>query len=87
MDSFILTIHKKGDKTDCSNYRSTSLLSTTYNILSNVLLSRLTPYVEEIIGDHHCGFRHNKSILIIHTAFVIYLRKNGNTMEQCISYL
>jgi hypothetical protein len=26
-------------------------------------------------------------LLIIHTAFVKYLRKNGNTMEQCISYL
>jgi len=22
----------------------------------------LTPYVEEIIGDHQCGFRHNSSI-------------------------
>jgi hypothetical protein len=24
-------------------------------------LSRLTPYAEEIIGDHQCGFRRNKS--------------------------
>ena len=28
----------------------------TYKILSNILLSRLTPYAEEIIGDHQCGF-------------------------------
>ena len=51
------TIYKKGDKTDCSTYRGISLLSTTYTILSNILLSRLTPYAEEIIGDHQCGFR------------------------------
>jgi hypothetical protein len=27
-------------------------LPTTYKILSNILLSRLTPYAEEINGDH-----------------------------------
>jgi hypothetical protein len=31
-------------------------LSTTYKILSNILLSRLTPYAEEIIEEHQCGF-------------------------------
>jgi hypothetical protein len=30
-------------------------------MLSNILLSRLTPYADEIIGDHQCGFRHNRS--------------------------
>jgi hypothetical protein len=50
-----------GDKTDCSNYRGISLLSTTYKIISNILLSRLTPYAEEIIGKHQCGFRRNRS--------------------------
>jgi hypothetical protein len=55
-ESVIVPIYKKGDKTDCSNYRGISLLSTTYKILSNILLSRLTPYAEEITGDHQCGF-------------------------------
>jgi len=40
-------IHKEGDKTDCSNCRCTSLLSPTYKILSNILLSRLLPYAEK----------------------------------------
>ena len=48
--------YEKGDKTDSNNYRGTSLLSTTYKLLSNILLSRLTPYAEEITGDHQCGF-------------------------------
>jgi len=38
-----------------------SLLPTTYKILSNILLSRLTPYAVEIIGDHPCGLRCNWS--------------------------
>jgi len=53
--SIIVPIYKKSDKTDCSNYRRTSLLSTTYKILCIILLSRLTPYAEEVIGDHQCG--------------------------------
>ena len=60
-ESIIVPIHKKGDKTDCNNYRGISLLPTTYKILSNILLSRLIPYAEEIIGDHQCGFRRNRS--------------------------
>jgi hypothetical protein len=60
-ESIILPVHKKGDKTDCSNYRGISLLSTSYKILSNILLSRLSPYIDEIIGDHQCGFRRNRS--------------------------
>jgi hypothetical protein len=52
---------KNGDKTDCNNYRGISLLSTSYKILSNILLSRLGPYIDEIIGDHQCGFKRNRS--------------------------
>jgi len=61
--SIIVPIHKKGDKTDCNNYRCISPLPTTYKILSNILLSRLIPYAKEIIGDHHCGFRRNRSTI------------------------
>jgi hypothetical protein len=60
-ESIIGPIYKKGDKTDCRNYRRISLLSTTYKILSNILLPRLTPYTEESIGDHQFGFRRNRS--------------------------
>ena len=60
-ESIIVPIYKKGDKTDCSNYRGISLLAPTSKILSNILLSRLTPYAEEITGDHQCGFRRNRS--------------------------
>jgi len=62
-ESIIVPIHKKEDKTDCNNYRGISLLPTTYKILSNILLSRLTPYAKEIIGDHQSGFRRNRSTI------------------------
>jgi hypothetical protein len=55
-ESVVISIYKRGDKADCSNYQGTSQLLTSYKILSNILLSRLIPYADEMIGDHHCGF-------------------------------
>jgi hypothetical protein len=69
-----------------SNYRGISLLSTSYKILSNVLLSRLSPYVDEIIGDHQCGFRHNRSNADQIFCINRYWRKNGSIMRQYTSY-
>jgi hypothetical protein len=86
-ECIIEPIYKKGDKTGCNNHRGISLLSTTYKILSNILLSRLTPYVNEVIGDHQCGFHCNRST----TDQIFYiqqpLEKNGSIMGRCISYL
>jgi hypothetical protein len=60
-ESIVVPIHKKGDKSECSNYRGISLLPTSYKIVSNILLSRPILYADEIIGDHQCGFRRNRS--------------------------
>jgi len=38
-------------------------LPTRYKILSNVLLTKITPYAEEITGDLQSGFRHNRSTI------------------------
>jgi hypothetical protein len=80
-ESIIVPIYMKGDKTVCSNYRGVSLLSTTYKIVSTILLSRLTPYGDDI-RDHQRGFRrHTDQLLIIYSAHVKYQRKNGNAMK------
>jgi sorting nexin-29 len=50
----ICPIHKKGDKLECNNYRSITLLNYTYKIFSSILNERLK-------REYHCGFRQNKS--------------------------
>jgi hypothetical protein len=55
-ESITVLIYKRDDKTDCSNCREISLLPTTCKILSNTLVSRLTPYVKGITDDYQCGF-------------------------------
>jgi hypothetical protein len=67
----VVPIHKKGVKTDYSNYRGISLLSTLYKILLNILLYKLTPYADEIIGHHQCGFRRNE----LTTDHIFYIRQ------------
>jgi hypothetical protein len=59
-ESVTVPVHKKGDKTDCSNCHGISLLSPSYKILSNILL-RLSLYIDEIIGNHQHGFQCNRS--------------------------
>jgi hypothetical protein len=54
-ESIIVPLYWTVDDTNCNNYRGTSLLPTTHKILSNILLSMLTTYAEEIIEDHQCG--------------------------------
>jgi len=83
----IVHIYKKGDKTNCNNYRGISLLPTNYKILSNILLSRLIPYAKEIIGIINVAFDATGRLLIIYSVFAKYLRKNGNTIKKFISSL
>jgi len=85
--SIIVPIYKKDVKTDCTNHQGISLLSTTYKILSNIVLLMLTPHAEEIIGDNQFGLRCDRATTD-HIFCIKYLReKNGNTKNQCISYL
>jgi hypothetical protein len=57
-ESVIVPIHKEDDKTDCDNYHGMPLLSTSYKILSNIPLSMLSPYIDDIIGVYQCWFQH-----------------------------
>jgi hypothetical protein len=59
-ESIFIRTHKEGDKTDCSNYQGISVMSTSYKILPNILLSRLILYADKTARDHQCGFQHNR---------------------------
>jgi hypothetical protein len=47
----VVLIHKKCDKTYCSNYQGISLLLTSQKILSNTLPCRLPPYTVKTVTD------------------------------------
>jgi hypothetical protein len=56
------------------------MLPTTYKILSNILLSRLMPYADKVVGNLHCGFQHNRSITDQYSAFIRCWRKTVSIM-------
>ena len=61
-DASIVTIFKKGDRTECGNYRGISLLSIASKIFARVLLNRLTTHVTpNVVPESQCGFRSNRS--------------------------
>jgi hypothetical protein len=84
-ESIVVPLHKPGDEPDRSNFRGL-LMSTTYKTLSNILLSRLTAYARKLQGIISADFDATGQ-LWSYSAFVKYLRKNGNTMKQCTRYL
>ena len=53
----ICPIYKKGDKTNCNNYRGISLMSHAYKVYERILENRLREHVEPKLGEWQNGFR------------------------------
>ena len=62
-DAVITVLHKKGDKTECGNYRGISLVSHAGKVLVKVVARRLIAYCEAkgLLPEEQCGFRPNRS--------------------------
>ena len=61
-DANIITIFKKGDRTQCGNYRGISLLSIAGKAFARILLNRLATHITpSIVPETQCGFRRNRS--------------------------
>ena len=57
-DAVITVLHKKGDKTECGNYRDISLVSHAGKVLLKVVARRLSAYCEAkgLLPEEQCGF-------------------------------
>ena len=61
----VTPIHKKGDRTDPSNYRPVSLTSQTCKVLESIVREHITKHLFEnrILSDRQHGFREGRSCL------------------------
>jgi uncharacterized protein YdcH (DUF465 family) len=64
-EGVLCPVYKKGDKTQCHNYREISLLNITCKIFAILLYSynRLSTIIEPEIGNYEMGFRPNSSTI------------------------
>ena len=62
-DAVITVLHKKGDKTECGNYRGISLVSHAGKVLLKVVARRLGAYCEAkgLLPAEQCGVRPDRS--------------------------
>ena len=87
-EAVITVLHKKGDKTECGNYRGISLVSHAGKVLLKVVARRLSTYCEAkgLLPEEQCGFRPDRS-----TTYMMFVmrklqeigRKAGVSLLMC----
>jgi hypothetical protein len=58
---YSISIYKTGDKIICQKYRGIALLMVTHKLFPRILACKMTPYMEEVVGDYQCGFSKNRN--------------------------
>ena len=88
--SILIPIHKKGSKTELSNYRGISLLSSVSKIFSSILNNRIIKWSlqENILSQGQLGFlkgnRTSDALLIVHNIINRYCKKMGQKCFSCL---
>ena len=75
----ITPAHKKGDKTDKSNYRPVSILPAMSKVFERVMYKQLYIYFEKILSKYQCGFRKNFSS---QHCLILMIEKWKRSMDQ-----
>ena len=55
-EGFLVKLPKKGDQSECDNYRGIMLLSVPGKVLNKIMLERLKAAVDRKLRDHQAGF-------------------------------
>ena len=88
LPSSIVTIFKKGSRTECGNYRGITLLLVDGKILAKVLLNRLQPLSESIIPETQCGFRPGRGTTdMIFSARQVQEKYREQGCDLCLAFI
>ena len=87
-DAVITVLLKKGDKTECGNYRGISLVSHAGKVLLKVVARRLSAYCEAkgLLPEEQCGFRPDRSttdMMFVVRRLQEVGRKAGVALHMC----
>jgi hypothetical protein len=84
--SILIPIPKKGDLSNCSNYRTISLINHTGKVLLIVLLNRLKNQLDPYLSEEQAGFRKDRST--VHQILTLRLlaekaKRQGKKIYNC----
>ncbi len=60
-EGYLTKLPKKGDLSNCNNYRGVTLLSVPGKVFNRILLERMKDAVDPQLRDEQAGFRQNRS--------------------------
>ena len=79
-DAILVSLNKKGSKSDCSNFRGISLLSIVGKLISRIIFKRLVcTIVNGILLESQCGFRASRG-----TVDMIFCARQVHRTESSI---
>jgi hypothetical protein len=84
--SILVPIPKKGDLSECSNYRTISLINHTGKVLLIVLLNRLKQQLDPHLSEEQAGFRKDRSTvhqILILRLFAEKAKRQGKKIYNC----
>ena len=55
-EGYLIKLPKKGDLSNCSNYRGITLLSVPGKVFSRIILNRIKDAVDPLLRDQQAGF-------------------------------
>ena len=62
-EGYLIKLPKKGDLSNCNNYRGITLLSVPGKVFNRILLERMKGRVDPILRDQQAGFRQDRSCI------------------------
>jgi hypothetical protein len=88
-DVEISVLFKKGDKTDCNNYRGISIINHEGKLLERMIQNRLLPFVQDTgcIPESQCGFLPGRStvdaVLVSRLVSTFALERRDSPLYKC----
>jgi len=74
-ETIIVPIHKRGGRDRRMNCRRIALGNAAFKILSIIILGKIKPYIEKVMGDYQNGFRDGRSVIGSIFALIIINKK------------
>ena len=75
-EGFIVKMSKKGDLSQCKNYRGIMLLSTLGKIFNRIILDRMKTAVDKLLRNHQAEFKKKRSCPDIIVALRIIIEQS-----------